>query len=244
LNEILKSKQLSRDQILSALTVTIDDIVFLSGSLFQGYGNARSDIDVFIISAENREYFQQMLQVAGEDIDYEIWNYDIVKDIIKRINSIDFEDPDFRVLSIKDDEKELVFRILVGEAIQNEHIFKRIQESINQDQLKLLTKRFYINLYDNLFEDAFGAMESEDFTTAYFRSLELLQCAMKVYLADYGELGNRLKWLPRAINRWLGDSDIISIKYFDFFFRPISISGIPNFLVEVFDYCELLISEN
>ncbi|WP_428832263.1 nucleotidyltransferase domain-containing protein [Caldifermentibacillus hisashii] len=44
------SKSISEDEILKCVSYTSNDFVFVSGSLIEGLGNKKSDLDIFVIT--------------------------------------------------------------------------------------------------------------------------------------------------------------------------------------------------
>ena len=76
-----------------------------------------------------------MRKLNNEDLDCEILEYTKVKELIDYVNIVKINDPNSDIKKISEEDREQLYRLLIGKAIYNEVKFSKLQEQINQSNL-------------------------------------------------------------------------------------------------------------
>lgn len=206
------SRSISKADILSQINHKKDDIVFASGSLIQGIGNDKSDLDLFVITERFNEidsdftYEQQNYKVgfnriSGVDCDIEYWLMDVVEQLIDQVNQIDFYDLNirsFNQIKIKGYNTPVLtsflHRFIVSENIHNVQRHSELYEKLNKENYYRLMSRIYVNHVDNAYDDVIGNLEKQEYETAYLIVRETLLLAMTAYVFSMHQTTDRTKW--------------------------------------------------
>ncbi|KGE16518.1 hypothetical protein [Paenibacillus wynnii] len=206
------SKSIYKADILNVITYKNEDIVFASGSLVQGIGNGKSDLDLFVITQDFNEkdinitYDQLNFKVGfnrleGVNCDIEYWLLDVVEELIDQVNSIDFGDINvrsFNQLKIKGYNSpaltSFLHRFIISKNIYNDTKYKELYEKLNKNNYFRLMARIYVNHVDNAYDDVVGNLEQHEYETAYLIARETLLLAMTAYVFSMKQTIDRTKW--------------------------------------------------
>ncbi|NOW07499.1 hypothetical protein OD350_26370 [Clostridium beijerinckii] len=227
-----------------------DSIVYLAGSTVEGFGNKKSDIDVYVICDRIREKFHDKsntkgvvcyednsivhnIIIGGVRYDFEYWERQDVVDIINRLNKIDFLSESY-IEQLKDDEFDLIHRLKYGQPIINNEKFKQLYNSINFENLGFSKAASLSTIYDGYLEDVEGMLMSNDLGSAFFAVRQLVDIAVNSYLAIKGETNPGKKWTYRKLNRYKqtsGDNNLLE-EYIDLQTRSYNEQLIRNYVKE------------
>ncbi|MBC1936709.1 hypothetical protein HCA69_10050 [Listeria grandensis] len=220
-NEILASPQNIIQELWGDKNIFGEPIIYLAGSLAEGFGNDNSDIDIYCLI--NPEQWNQLVErkendsrglkiweknhlihniyVDGYRMDIEFWNIDYVNNIVCNLNKFDFNADQYTTRFSKED-LDFLHRIKFGKCISNKKLFDKLYMGINFSNLgfyQVITGSEYFGSY---LEDIEGAMESEDFGTTYIIGKILLDISISNFLFSVQETNPSAKWLYRKLQRY------------------------------------------
>lgn len=194
---------------------------FVSGSLIEGLGNSRSDLDVFIISshtavespaeAVSLEVGEARVDVTfsgGLRADTEVWDPESVRSAAAELRGIE---PGNRIamMGVPLSRLELAHSVRVGLPVREESKFREVQSGFDYTKLACVQGNRLVSLYQNSAEDAAGAVTDGDSGTALLTSRTSLGCAVDAYLAACGDTNPKPKWRTRKLHR-LGEKDMLA----------------------------------
>lgn len=226
-DNVLEKALSKRDFILSRIkNLKDDDIIYLSGSILEGFGNASSDVDVFVICngldedrklTFNKETEEEEIAISTsqslihnfivDDIrfDIEYWDIKDVHSLINKLNAINFSD-DYHRTRLNNDEMDFIHRLKFGEPLFNKGNFKEILQNINFEKLSYIQAIIFSEQYSSFLEDIQGAMESEDLGTVYVLGDILLETSINQFLSINGETNPSRKWIYRKLKRLITEN--------------------------------------
>ncbi|MBN3554059.1 nucleotidyltransferase domain-containing protein [Fictibacillus nanhaiensis] len=194
-----------------------NSMIYIGGSVMEGFGNATSDIDVFVISSddptsedinlsnEEQRFFEGMYSLVhniiheGIRYDFTYWNSDKVNHIKNSINNIDLN-TDFQMVLNKG-EIDFLHRLKYAKSIINHAEFSEFLKTINFDNLRYYIAVTESQAFAGTLEDLQGAFISKDYGTAFFRAKRLVEITFTALLALHGETNPNVKWLYRKLQR-------------------------------------------
>lgn len=209
--------------------------VYLAGSLFEGFGNEMSDIDVYVIYKgilaeapydKNSSLLQKEegllvnnIIVNGLRYDYEYWSLERFENAAKIINNLDCSTESY-LPRISDSDYDLLHRLKFAKPIYNEEGFWEFYNSINFNNLKYYSAVIRSERYSGYIEDVQGAMLSGDLKSAFIMSRILIEEVVTGYLAIHGETNPSRKWLYRKFDKYVEKSG--DIETYNEYFRLIT----------------------
>ncbi|TCT17488.1 hypothetical protein EDD68_1317 [Melghiribacillus thermohalophilus] len=200
------------------LTLKKDDLIFFSGSLVECIGNARSDLDIFVLyskASDRKTYdydfgelkteFKRVLEI---NCDIEYWPIEVLQNIIEQINNINFSNDKRTInhLMIKGYNfkqlSSLLHRFYVSVPHnQNTEMYLSIRETLNESNYFRMMTRFYINAVDNLYDDVIGTMENNDLLTSLHISKSMLVNSLMALLFSKSVSIDREKWVFKKLEK-------------------------------------------
>lgn len=179
--------------------------VFISGSLVEGFGNATSDLDVFVITevaitessgilladqsySIEIDYLEEQLR-----IDTERWHIVTVRDVIATVNTTSLTDWS-AAWKIPEPRLQLAHAIRIGEPVAEAARFAEIASQFDWHKLSTLLRNRFLLQYDGFVEDCAGALQDGDHPTASQLSRWALGAAADAYLASRGLTNGKAKW--------------------------------------------------
>lgn len=185
------------DLIESSYQILSDDIVFASGSLIEGLGNKRSDLDVYVLTSKNTSDISQLvnkpLDNFNEFVDLNWKSVSWVEDAICLLENIEFKEPrSFRVLSPA--HRDFLHRFRVGVPIKNGERFNKLKERINLNKLSYAKFNIAITEIDSSQIDLMGFLEENDLESSNVKIHDLLMHLIDAYLALHLETSFSQKW--------------------------------------------------
>ncbi|MDT3959787.1 nucleotidyltransferase domain-containing protein [Staphylococcus kloosii] len=194
--------------------------VYVSGSIMEGFGNEESDIDVFVIS--NSDIKQNVIDYAESNkeftlyikpekliistlynninIDFEFYNYRYIENYIQEINS--------GIAEYHENKFDLIHRMKYGFSVIGKEKFNSMLNSINFNNYNLIQTKIVNDYYIVKSKDIKGAIQEQQYPTAYYMSLDLLQNCVSAYLSLYGETNPNNKWIFKKINRYQKNNEV------------------------------------
>lgn len=207
----LQEQNLSREAILQYIDEKAET-AFLTGSLVEGFGNALSDLDILVVVPDNYHYVISTSQKAKQRVDLEIREHSEVDSALHHLGQMDVSGKGFPGI-MKEEELDLLHRLRIGIPLHNPEKAQIIQESINVEKFCTYLVIYFQAYFRRMLEDAMGALESQDFETAFFCARSTFEYAIDAYLAFHGETNIRSKWRAKKLS--VHDSSLFE-KYWEF----------------------------
>lgn len=192
-----------RAAIIRALSVNAEEIVFISGSLVEGFGNSSSDLDVYVIAPYNnplRVLDQDFLEKLTIDVSFHDLGH--INNLLTRFVGFSSGPKDTRKSwKFNLDERHLLHRICIGIPLWNCDAFQGLKASVPKlalarhklDHSLHAVKRFQVDLA--------GCRSAGDWRTMLLAAQQLLGHTIDGLLAAYFETNPTLKWRFRLLQR-------------------------------------------
>lgn len=253
-------------ELLSLLHLTDMEsaIIYLAGSLLEGFGNLRSDIDVYVLCKDeeletlrsamaaldgsffpSKECITRNITIRESRFDIEYWSRSKFADLVSKINNLDFNTSDY-IDRISKEEFDILHRLKYGKPLHNKQQFEDLYQSINFNNLKYYRIITQSEIYTSVVEDIQGAYLSKDFGSAFFMARNLIDIVMTGYLAGKGETNPGSKWLFRKLIRYeercreLGEEIKFSEEYLRLQTHEYCPDTVQKYIKEVLGYCQKL----
>lgn len=204
-----------------------ENIVFVGGSLVEGFGNSMSDIDVISLgdSIPNNESFPSSQSIGeghaievstfeGTRVDTEITSQSKVEDLIASVGE-GVRHP----ASISYDDATLMNNIFVGLPIFRVKDASEWRSSLDWASWRDSLLRKCNLLYRGASEDTQGAIDSSNWWLAYYSSLQALDASVDALLIAAGSMSVRGKWRMDYFSKF--EMDEIGREYW----KLIALSG-------------------
>jgi len=208
-NQLLSKFDITKDGILQIIKPNENDIVYLSGSIAEGFGNEGSDLDIYIITYDSYGHTDETLpyQIMSYGREYTFTGQKILlsgfyiqKDVFSMLlKDIEFKIRNKQIMDLSNKLIELYHRIYKGIPLHNESGFNQLKANLNTD---LFIKNLCLNrlVYsENRHNDAVGALKSADIWTAYLSAKISLEKSIDGLLISKGETNPSDKWLFRRL---------------------------------------------
>lgn len=249
--EILNRFNISEKELCSLVKPASHEVLFLSGSLFDGLGNTRSDLDLFLITDDSHRLLQsertidQNVVIGNKRYDLSIFSVSLVDETACILSQLEFLDPDFyvpRQLHPQVSNYEIctmIHRLRIGASIFNHELFAKILERFPFETYRQWLMRIKLNEYDGLYEDIVGSIESEDLLTAEELIQQQLSIVCQLLILSSGETFDRDKWVPRKLKHVV-DKGFISNHIFEEFIttKRSLVSCQKNEILNAIQFCE------
>lgn len=194
--------------------------VFVAGSIFENFGNSKSDIDVFIIVKKfddtvlenfvmkNSDFslfkrkHKRMLTVTYKSVDYdiELHEKDSIYDYANLINI---------GKGTKDDSYyDFFHRLKFAQPLSGTEFFEELKSSIDYNKYNLIVPLSLQMYYSIRVTDIQGAFEEGAYDTSLYMALSLLEMCITSYLSLFGETNPNTKWLIKMIKRAESNSEL------------------------------------
>jgi hypothetical protein len=170
---------------------------WLAGSLLDGLGNPGSDIDVFVLSSERvspsvvakqlAHHDVVIRYVSGKRVDYEYWDSNHVKALLRRLARDDFSSETCNVLGLFDeDELALLHGVRIGRALHRPERFDELKAGLDVAALQSYLYELRCLYVDDAVDDAAGIYSEGDYQTAALRAREAVGFAIDCLLHSHG----------------------------------------------------------
>ncbi|HFJ9434346.1 nucleotidyltransferase domain-containing protein [Bacillus thuringiensis] len=247
--EILKKPNFLEEYIVKT---SGDYTVYVCGSILEGFGNEKSDVDVYVLLDElpselgeegrirkNKDNVIHNILFDNYRLDIEYWTIEKLSKLQNVINQFEL---DGDTIKLSEDEIDFIHRIKYAIPVINKDLFKLLEQKIDFDKFDkaLLVKQ--INLYQSSVEDVEGCLESEDLYTAIMTSRLALDRSIDSLLCSKGETNPRVKWRLRKLMRAFGENSNIFKEYLSLQEIPeIHKTAVEEYVDRVLTLCSELI---
>lgn len=186
--------------------------VFVAGSIFEGFSNGKSDIDVFIVVDEindsiltsfvnnlnfsmHKRPHKRIITTMFRDVDFdiEIHEFSSIENYAKLVNSDKGTE--------YDPYYDFFHRLKYAEPIFGFDCFKILKKLVDYNKFNMLRPLSVQMYYSIMITDIQGAFEEKAYDTSLYMSFELLKACMSSYLSLMGETNPKEKWLVKKIRR-------------------------------------------
>jgi hypothetical protein len=196
------------------------DLLFLSGSLVAGFGNPRSDLDLFVVTGSLAEAAARATQAFSRFLgsertvvlvqdasfarqwDVEVWTRSGVDGL--RAKWFGTGDPMKSLDSawgLTEADFDFVHRLSIAQPVNSPAGLADLQARFDFGRLpSLLCARRTAN-YESRATDALGAIEGGQLETAHYSARMALEFALDAYLAALGETYVAPKWMHEKAKR-------------------------------------------
>lgn len=186
--------------------------VFLAGSLVRGWGNATSDLDIYVISDEawTGEYVEvssvslvigtvpaNSFYVGDRRWDLEYWHTAQIEQLLDEVSWAHHDSGALRDRSFNGYEVNVIERIAYGLPVAGAEWLAACQQRLKESALPthLVTQR--LHLTDTFVEDAVGQLQAQDYQSAVLSARRAFGCAVDALMASCGEFGAKMEWRAR-----------------------------------------------
>jgi hypothetical protein len=217
------------------------DALIATGSLVQGFGSNRSDLDVYVLMPEKltrdtegmesigqfesipREVMVEPTTQVALDVFYYPWN--VVRDIGIAISEAASGESGINLGRFSEQVLTFCHRLLVGVALHLPEQAEEFKSLIDREAFKICLCRLRVRAFDNQVEDAVGAMETGDMITAMVNARRAYQTAMDVYLIDRGETDTNFdKWRWVKLQRTCGADTLEARRFLELDWPQLDVS--------------------
>lgn len=227
------------ERIAQEIVTDPGDVVFVSGSLVEGFGNENSDLDLFLVRAEGEATPDPRLVLAtvgveGAYVDYEVYNQANMAGISAAVNGTD--PSDFRaVWQTPLDRIDLYYRTAIAEAAYNEDGLRRLQRDFDQEVAARLLQawaglRSVIKL-----QEARESLDASYAQQALVAAQAAAAYACDSCLASSGEAYPNLKWRFEKIARRFGRDSALYARMWQL--KAPGARGVTAYLEDVAAFC-------
>jgi hypothetical protein len=182
------------------------DILFVSGSLVEGFGNASSDIDLYLVTGR-RDVAPTLLNthvilIGTIAVDVTICGREALEALLSRFElySSKLRDPK-EAFAFSRSDRQMLHRLLVGQPLWNGDAFQMLAVRINRLALSRHKLNCALHSAKCLQLDLSGCRAAGDWCTMLLAGQQLLDHTIDGLLAGYLETNNVEKWRTRILQR-------------------------------------------
>lgn len=192
------------------------DVIYLTGSLIEGHGTPRSDIDVYHISEHGfRGDFSFasviILPLGGISIDIECYARAEVDAKLRTLNALpaDQAREPRQAAEVSPATIKFLHNLSIGEAVYGAREFQTLAAGVNKNVLARVLFDRSTALFDSLHVDVMGLLEDDDYRSAHYLLGPLLVRLAAAWSAASGDSNPGEKWLLRKLDAARGrDADL------------------------------------
>jgi hypothetical protein len=191
--------------------------VYVSGSQYDGFGHAESDIDVFVVSKDKKliKRLTQQHFVAGDRIDIEYWPLEALSGPLLALQKFQAHGFAFDAWpQLRPNMREFLHRTLIANPITNPNTWQELKSQINPRSLAAENYWYNTRLFFDFQEDTSGLLESDELLTALLCSRIALERALDTLLHAYGETNPSAKWIFKKLQRAGFHTEYEQLRYF------------------------------
>lgn len=184
--------------------------VFLSGSVIEGYGNAESDLDIYVVYPQALPTMRADIERGTNNVtieytdewklDVESWIQEEIFSLTQRVQNASDDDP-YAYTNLRLIELDLAHRIRIGLPLYQEAHFFQMQQAFNYQRLSHLIAMRNVIAYTGSAKDAAGAIASQQCGTALLTARQTVAYAMDALVAASGETNIKEKWRFQKVRR-------------------------------------------
>jgi hypothetical protein len=228
------------ERIAREIVTAPDDVVFVSGSLVEGFGNENSDLDLFLVRAEGERTDDPRLVLStvgfeGSYVDYEVYNKANMAAISARINGTDVADLR-SVWQIPLDRIDLYYRTAIAEAGYNAEGLRALQGDFDREVAARVLAAWTALRSVGKLRESRESLEAGSAPQALVSAQAAAAYAADSYLATQGEAYPNLKWRYEKIVRRFGKDSALFCRLWGL--KSPGSRGVTAYLEDVRAFCE------
>lgn len=205
----------------------------LAGSLSEGLGNVRSDVDLLVFgeppegfglesagSAISGECADSLHFIGKRKVDIAVVPISLIEDAAQRMRQRDGTESDkVHEAWVTSQQLVAVHRMRVGKPVLNADYHRQLVDSFPYDALVRFLQEVGIRRIDSKLDDLYGMIEDEELDTALLVSHDLLTVVYSTYTFYLGETNTTPKWALRFLKRHTEDRNAVYLaeRYWQFF---------------------------
>jgi predicted nucleotidyltransferase len=191
--------------------------VWVSGSLVRGWGNARSDLDVYVIAEERTTAAAPTTEVVALDppgvpvkalyigdrrLDIEYWLDDQVDQLLGKLTWAALEDAGGAGEDLTRTEWVFLDRISYGVSVHESGIdwLHRRRKQLRASACQSVRTAHCLTLADHFVEDALGQLDADDLRSATLSATMAFRSTIEGLLASHGRICAAEKWRARQMS--------------------------------------------
>ncbi|WP_329379449.1 hypothetical protein [Streptomyces sp. NBC_01716] len=196
---------------------------FLSGSLVEGWGNVKSDIDAFVVteqaeppqspslllmeesvSTQDPTVWIALGQLGPFRVDIEVWHVAQIDELVSRfVRPTEDGRNHYQGYtgSMSLHERDLFYRLCVGRPLTGSDWWERQRQAIVESDYALWLAEDHKVGGENRLEDVLGMLSNGDARSAALAAREAFIIALSAVLAAHGDICPSRKWLPQRLER-------------------------------------------
>lgn len=212
------------------------DIAYVSGSRLAGFGNARSDLDLFVVYEDpaRAKGAPRMFILDEFRVDMERYSRAAVDEVARAVNEVDLADP-AAVLGLAHATIDLYYRTAIAEPVANAEGFHALRQAFDPDRSREVYARWAACRAAALLAEARALLASPHPERAYLRARRALSLATDAFAAAHGDGYPSTKWCFVKLARRFGH-DAPEFR------RPWSLKArgdrtVEEYVAEVVAYC-------
>lgn len=205
-------RQLCRAHLASAS----EPILFLSGSLVEGYGNASSDVDLYVLFPDEdvQEAVKPITTPRLGDIrlDLEFWPSSRIDKLREKVNGLQLRSNKSRV-SFTHQERVFMHSLRSGIPITSPERLEQLRATFQFSVYQHAEVWNRLADYEQIMEDIEGCVLSRDTITGLVNVRRATDTLMIAYLHLKGDLNPREKWCYRRLAVVHGEGHPVTQAY-------------------------------
>lgn len=161
------------------------DIAYVSGSRLAGFGNARSDLDLFVVYEDpaRAKGAPRMFILDEFRVDMERYSRTALDEVARAVNEVDLADP-VAVLGLAHATIDLYYRTAIGEPVANGEGFHALLEAFDRERCRAVYARWAACRAASLLAEARALLASPHPDRAYLRARRALSLAVDSFAAS------------------------------------------------------------
>jgi len=189
------------------------ELIYLTGSLVEGSGNFRSDIDIYLIS--DRDFSERftcasviIIPFATCPVDVEVLSFARVNELIDRLQKFPSgEERDPReALAFSLPEIKFLHNLLIAKPLFSEKAFLDLVGGVDKRNLsRIIFDRSTVGV-SSVYIDILGLIEDADYLSARYLLNQLLGYLGSAFLAALGNTNPAEKWMVRKLSEFKNSS--------------------------------------
>lgn len=221
--------------LVERVACEVGDVLYVSGSTLEGFGNPRSDLDLFLLTHSVENFMGRsrdavtrfggkgpgLIVLPGNPsertYDIEIHSFTSLERIIRKLaddnDALESMDAAY-ALALSD--LNFLHRLRIGVALYGAETLDALRARVPFERLRSVLAARRLTEYDKAVEDALGALEGRQLETAVWNARHALECAFDAYLASRGETYVSPKWKFEKARRLLGTEHPLFQQFWTF----------------------------
>jgi hypothetical protein len=213
----LQQLGINREEVVQALALSAEPYtIFLSGSIIEGYGNANSDLDVYVIypgaipplqaDFKTGQNLISMEYTTNWRLDVESWAKDQIFAVAQRLHPLSEDWNQYLAMNMND--VDLAHGFQIGIPILHSEHFQELRQAFDFEHVSRMIMQRALLLYFGVQEDAAGALDAKQYGAALLMARRAVQLAIDIWVAFHGETNTRDKWRFFKLEK-LGDQNLV-----------------------------------